>query len=519
MSINFFYSRSQPEAVTFRVPDESEIEDISSDDSVGDTLVYSRRVLRKNNIRPAQDWSEKAIDLTVNDEGQQALSSNNQQPKNTVDGDLTVDWTSRQDDYVDLTQSFDGDALSQPRGTLTDGTSQVKESSFKAIGVAEIDDFGDDFGEEEDEEGEDEEEYDNDWAENESLGDVSISSGSPSNSEQLPDVQGLTASHEWPEVSELEAHKFPSGTYSPSTLFPIAYEANALANLDEAENSATGPSFFTLDTVALTTDFPPLVHDNENPSNQPQFTTDPENSFQKQATPSVPVQDDVTSLGLKTGKIEYFQAREENKKKAAAANYESPYAELELLPSLDNYPTNPAMDAPPLVASSLRFLNSPIPGVAPDPISEDDDGLDESSAYNFEMSKKAIRASRSDNSKDRENVVQGEEATHQWTDPPIVPLTNKSSKRKADDMSKLTPEEEEEAAEDQVTSDVSPIRLVRPVTAPNSNSPRRCRVIRASHREGTRPTKRLRRAAEVFGYVALGGVAVMSALIATAPAL
>jgi len=493
-------SKSQPEAVTFRVPDESEVEDISSDESFVDKMVYARRVLRANHIRPAP-----AIDLTIHDEEQHTSLSNGRQPKD-ADEDMVVESSSRQNFFVDLTQSLDDDTIGPPRETFADENSQVKEPTIEAIVAADFDDFEDEFGDgfrdeedDDEEEEEDEDDYEDDWAENESLGDVSISSGSPSNSEHLPNVPAPAASYGEPEVPELESHK----------LFE-----------DAGEGTAEDADFFNMDTAALAAEFSPASRENEIQNNKPQcLTPETTNVVQEQNALSAPAQDGATSLGLKTGKVEYFQAREENKKKAnATSKYESTYAEVELLPPFDDYPANPALGAPPLVASSLRFLNSPVPEVAPGPIPTNDDGLDESSAFNFEMSKKAIRGSQTYGMKDSNDAVQEKEAQCQATDTFATIQREKSLKRKADEISESPLGEEEGAAQDPATPDIPPIRQVRPNKVSRSSGPR-CRVFRAAPRDGPRSPKRLRRAAEVFGYVALGGVAVMTALIATAPAL
>lgn len=92
----------------------------------------------------------------------------------------------------------------------------------------------------------------------------------------------------------------------------------------------------------------------------------------------------------------------------------------------------------------------------------------------------------------------------------------KSLKRKADDFSQLTREEE--------LSEALSVHRDQPQTTQQPTRNRICsnhsfsngKRLRSST---TRPNKRLRRFAEAFGYVALGGVAVMSALIATAPTL
>ena len=92
-----------------------------------------------------------------------------------------------------------------------------------------------------------------------------------------------------------------------------------------------------------------------------------------------------------------------------------------------------------------------------------------------------------------------------------------SRKRKAADISQLTPEEEITEAEIQASIPRAKTGADRP---PDAAEPIERPSAAAANPVSSEPqTKRLRRVVEVFGYAALGGVAVMSALIATAPAL
>jgi hypothetical protein len=94
-----------------------------------------------------------------------------------------------------------------------------------------------------------------------------------------------------------------------------------------------------------------------------------------------------------------------------------------------------------------------------------------------------------------------------------LPETPRSSKRKAEDISQLTPEEEKHA---EVVPRGDRSRYARLRFRRRMNNMARPAV---STPAAAPPSKRLRRVAEVVGYAALGGVAVMSALIATAPTL
>ncbi|EQL03994.1 FHA domain protein [Ophiocordyceps sinensis CO18] len=130
--------------------------------------------------------------------------------------------------------------------------------------------------------------------------------------------------------------------------------------------------------------------------------------------------------------------------------------------------------------------------------------LDETSAYQFELSKKAAAT----------NAALSKAAyIEPRTDPERPSDDQPSRKRKAEEISEPTPEEERigiEASEDAARTPSMPV-----ICAAHARSLKAL----VNEVEGSRPSKRLRRAAEVFGFAAIGGVAVISALIATAPAL
>lgn len=165
---------------------------------------------------------------------------------------------------------------------------------------------------------------------------------------------------------------------------------------------------------------------------------------------------------------------------------------------------NRATESSLLLDSGAEFLNSPLkehPGlenVTP-PLD-----LDETSAYQFEVTKNAITQQQQASPNAPEIGA---------AQPQPIDQQEKSShgKRKAVAISELTAEEISFAERDPAQRSSS----LRPRT-PNDSA-----MDIDDHHSGPNesPTKRLRKAAEIFGYAAIGGVAVMSALIATAPAL
>lgn len=167
-----------------------------------------------------------------------------------------------------------------------------------------------------------------------------------------------------------------------------------------------------------------------------------------------------------------------------------------------------------LRTSGLQCLNSPIEE-GNKPAHSEDSVLDETSANSFEISKAAEGhpgAAKRTNMR-IEDIVD-----------PLVELSEENqnlksqSKRKADSISQLTPEEQ--SAEDHLQEHSLPEEAsIQSLGAPLELVSLDFRAALSTHVDTRRQPKRLRRAAEVFGYAALGGIAVMSALIATAPSL
>lgn len=163
---------------------------------------------------------------------------------------------------------------------------------------------------------------------------------------------------------------------------------------------------------------------------------------------------------------------------------------------------NRATESSLLLDSGAEFLNSPLkehPGLENTTPPLD---LDETSAYQFEVTKNAITQQQqtlfsAPETNAGQPIAQQERSSH--------------GKRKAVEISELTAEEIPYAERVSIQGSSS----FTPRTRDNSA------MDIDDHHSGPNesPTKRLRKAAEIIGYAAIGGVAVMSALIATAPAL
>lgn len=138
---------SRPATVTYKVPDDSEIEDISSDEDVYKTspeMEYAARVLKEHDIRPAKEW-HTSIDLTSDNEGA-IVTADAQQPRVRT-GEAMVPsppLPSSQDFYIDLTQSFNKptpETQNEVENGLTDSTQTGKVIHSGEFAEDEEDDF------------------------------------------------------------------------------------------------------------------------------------------------------------------------------------------------------------------------------------------------------------------------------------------------------------------------------------------------------------------------------------------
>ncbi|RFU77589.1 hypothetical protein TARUN_4671 [Trichoderma arundinaceum] len=169
-----------------------------------------------------------------------------------------------------------------------------------------------------------------------------------------------------------------------------------------------------------------------------------------------------------------------------------------------------ATETNPLLDSGAEFLKSPLKDHPELEHAVKPLDFDESSAYQFEVTKKAIIQQQ----QQQQQVQLG--STHEGANQPRESQENSlHSKRKAVEISEVTAEEMPFAQRDpaQGSSSLS--------TKPRSLDDSAMDTSETDVHPGPNepPVKRLRKAAEIFGYAALGGVAVMSALIATAPTL
>ncbi|KAF4947645.1 hypothetical protein FGADI_10269 [Fusarium gaditjirri] len=266
-------------------------------------------------------------------------------------------------------------------------------------------------------------------------------------------------------------------------------------------------------------------------------------------------------VGRKHGKYAFFAAREANAAAARAQPQPQPIEPVRQAPVQEHHllraevesktqgqTADEAQQAPDevqprasdLVSSGLKYLATPPEHVETTTTSVEPE-LDDSSAWAFQESKKSfgVEATTETTEKvvaqenDADAVEDGDakpvetleaaemvnpaktlepakpvEAT-KAAEPVKIPVPESTAiKRKAEEISQLT-SEEEQMSKDRQSRRQAHRRSRTQLTA----RPRHTVAL------GPSPTKRLRRMAEAVGYVALGGAAVMSVLIATAPAL
>ncbi|KAI5462626.1 hypothetical protein BGZ63DRAFT_403835 [Mariannaea sp. PMI_226] len=539
----------------FRVPDDSDVEDLNSDDD--NSIHNSTEILRNAEMRPAQFRSPSP-------------------PKSEGEHWRT---TEEPESEINLTDSTDMDTESIP---------EYDSASIASVSVESINDYNlqDDMDNEEDEFEEHDEFVEGDYM-------------SPPDTDIHP--QSLIVEDESEPASELPVQREngnTGNTISQALIPGLEDDMNLDHTTTHKEVEVNAEE--ALMSMNERQEVPVLkLHEMHNPllpeADLPKFAKIP--PWQRPCfpatlvrlpplsetvfwTPPVPAPDPKTAaeiMGAKTGKYEFFTARAENRQKATATDIptggdsepvsvsnnvvgepiqvtvdltESPMTSFKSAISV-----NPEESDKPLpteftkladsewAASGTQFLNSPNIGDG-ELIQSHLPLLDETSAYQFELSKKASAEASANCTVDEapESQSESHKATAMEIDNILVseapvPVTKEPastpSKRKASQISELLPEERPideglQTASAQKTTITEITQRLRYLTAQR----RYRQALQASSTEEVtatpapqvlnvtaRPPKRLRRAAEMFGIAALGGVAVMSALIATAPSL
>lgn len=464
--------------MVFKVPDSTDDEDEFSD--VDETVETSISLIQKSGMALDNPQRLHAIDLTGDDEFEVP------ETEEDITFELPDQFTPENKDPVDgesplpsIRRSVEADDFDEEN----DATFSPPESSASSVFDSEEEDISNGV--------EDAWTVDNmGWCSTGICG--HLSSAFPLD-EAITDLQLLGASQDSEHVFE--------GDKQPSSQIPPGQEYNRLPSLDATQTAQ--PCDVHL----------PSIFDVITPS-----------SYQ---APNLDEEVSAESLGAKSGKSEYFAAREHNRRLCFGSNeLEDNHApsDAESLPKddgLGSFSThdNILMAGPghnctsdsvtfALIESGEKFLQTPVDALVEEP--PRDDYLDDTSAYAYELSKKAAVLVD-------DVEPSGCTQVRELTSPPgreysnDAPATNRrSTKRKSDAISDLVPGEAEPSSSQ--TVDESAVRTEESFGEAQNRSTEIDSVDR-------RAVKRLRRVAEVVGYAALGGVAVMSALIATAPAL
>lgn len=173
-----------------------------------------------------------------------------------------------------------------------------------------------------------------------------------------------------------------------------------------------------------------------------------------------------------------------------------------------------------LLASGEKLLHESMSDVASTDSICLDDLINDSSAFAYETSKNSV--ARSAYGTAISEIEETRSTDKLEVEPPrALPLDVKchSRKRKSDEMSIVLPTEVDTVSSQSQAQHESSQPAMNAEVVPVMNSGSAQNHCADSADCSGRPFKRLRRAAEILGYATLGGVAVMSALIATAPAL
>ncbi|KAF5134104.1 hypothetical protein E5D57_004736 [Metarhizium anisopliae] len=248
------------------------------------------------------------------------------------------------------------------------------------------------------------------------------------------------------------------------------------------------------------------------------------------------------SLGAKSGKAEYFEAREHNRRVCFGPEenkengFPTSFQQLDIAmesstpyPKHGNVLTTGLLESctrdsatSALLASGEKFLRTPVDELVEMPPKED--YLDDTSAYTYELSKRGAELVEDVQPPETVNFATGgrkdkpvSDSSPEYSE--SAPRTvQRSSKRKSDAISELLPNETEPSSSQTIAEpSMRPTEFALNSATQPPDVPR----VESSSMDSAdqRPAKRFRRVAEAVGYAALGGIAVMSALIATAPSL
>lgn len=485
---------------TYRVPDDTDIEELSDNDDGIPKMSFARKVIHENKYHPV-DYKENHIDLT---NSRLPPISSFDTPSNAITMvDLTSDEPSSGGHFGSsfLGCPIPSDATSLPTTVENGAPPHDHRQPNSEIAMWELSEEENDDSYASSDDLEDSDDLNMESSEEEDGADFNLSQAEISG-EEAEDLWGI----EEEDLASLDVDDVVSAMNKSVD--------NPDPSLPTEQSQEPSQFQYTLFPTAFDTTGPVVM--NKQPAEQPSFApADLEFKPDIQTTPSSH-HFEGGKLAFNTNKEDFFKAREENRRTLGLPKATPVQSgnQLEAIPRSDDSDdivlnNGPDVDhSNDLLRTGGDFLNEPIKDVK---INEsatmvEEPVLDESSAYQFQMSKKAATQAA-----DTTVAFSTEFCTN-------IGEPNKATpKRKADDISESTPEEEV-AVITKPTQDKETVISSAGVTQPVFSL--------ASQASGPisggpieRPAKRFRRAVEAVGYAAIGGIAVMSALIATAPQL
>ncbi|KAH6985730.1 hypothetical protein BKA56DRAFT_613159 [Ilyonectria sp. MPI-CAGE-AT-0026] len=601
MEARFKFGTASPEdrPKVFRVPDDSDVEDSSSDDD--QSIRNSSDILRNANIRPAafpssspspaievisidqypisnvrgdDDYATNALPPVasaakpVQEVAYVDLSSSSPEQVPQYNGFSPISpeagWmlgAEMEDCDINLSESTDMDTDSSQEADSSPSPSRSPSPSLHPSNTPNDYDNQDDLDMEEEDFGEHDEFEDQDYG-------SELEEPASGEGDNVPD-QVIPA--ELPsDIGDEVSQGITINIHEMTDACDMGVEPPTCENVEQDIHENEGPSLGDLSYMHL----PPLEQPKVvlPPWVQPCYTQPLRLPSISEAMPAyTPSQSTYTKtgaelLGAKTGKYEYFAARAENKMHALPSSmtvsgtsvpviHSGPLEQTavsNVVPQRDTAAdsstpeqsatkpteamktrTDPSGRLAPSdwTASGVQFLNSPLEETR-EPPQDEAPVFDDTSAYQFELSKKAAISPPAEGpiidtqlqtlSAKRTHMEISDilEASSETRDQPTPP--DRPSKRKAEDISELAPEDHATENAPRVVQkrirSVSSQRRFRTFMKPTRHAPVANMVTpTASESPSQPPAKRLRRVAEMVGIAALGGVAVMSALIATAP--
>lgn len=511
--------RYQDKPVTYRVPDDSDVEDdyeIENEDEDGDEMSYSKDILEQNNFRPART-SEFTVELISNPEASTGSSDAGNSFRSMRIVDLTSDeMTATTATTVDTAEIAETSCSEPPEEEpATKRTSKTEETPVPGAYMDYSDDDADDDFDPTSQSPHKEPASDDSLMTDDSDSSSSSDAGSEDDSEALFAYENgpftvevedqIVECDELPEFDDFSSHMGPISEFG-NPWVSSAPSSPAAADDQPAEETSGEHTDSRLESE------PPLHTTSNTMPSLPSF----KEGFEKVVAPrQAPMSSTAEVLGPMTGKTEFFSARDQNRRNLGIPN--PPQLRIADFLTQDQAQAQPIVPSNGFVMGREELRQVPVAPSAE--VQASRDLLIQAAKAEAE---KMLVESRAKSQPAEPMRMETKPA------PATVAPSAVATKRKADEISESTREEQAKLVASQTAMDLRQDSSEAPA-APLASAPAAVtasqppqsadQVSKSSTPDVPPPAKRFRRAAEVIGYAAIGGVAVMSALIATAPAL